>query len=237
MRLTLAILMAAGLGGCTGGIVLLAFSSLPEWVVGVGVVTAIWITFAGVASGGMFLEDTVTPTWAALVLIVLLLAVLLAACSPAYGAEIDMPLLRDTICHKEIRTMSAPYIGDGGESHGNCQMGIGTAHWIIPYAVKRGYVPHYMLSIRHNKEVLAAVMHVDFIAEGLADAYLEKIARRERTRDPLVLAYHYNGGHNSAFGAKPDAMAYAREVVILFKGPPKSSGPSFNRQKMLALAR
>ena len=151
----------------------------------------------------------------------LILAALLV--SPARGAvPADLSLLRDAICEKESRgsLRQADAIGDSGESRGGCQVSIGTADWIIHYAVARGHVGPYMLALRAQPAVLTAVLHVDSVNRALALAYLERIAGIKRTRDPRRLAYWYNAGHNSRFGAKPGAAAYAREVWIMLQGPP-----------------
>ena len=154
------------------------------------------------------------------------LAAMLISCSPAHAAEPDMLRVREAICARESRDHNVPMIavGDGGRARGECQIWVATAAWLIPYAVERGFVPAYMLNVMRDRSALAWFIHYTPINLGLADAYLDWMRTRKRIRTVRKFAYYWNAGHNSErFGAKPESVAYANDVHIIYKGPPPSS--------------
>jgi hypothetical protein len=210
---TLILLAVVGLQGCYA-----AEGWTQDVKVGV-LITAILFTLWA------FVERDSRRWWAPWGIGLIVFVVALAACS-AQAAEIDMPLLRDTICERESRHLNYPAfaVGDGGSSRGECQMSVDTAIWIIPYAVKRGYVPAYMLAMLTDRQALTYFLHYRPVNFALSEAYLMRIAKKRKARTVRELAYFWNAGHNSErFGAKPDSVAFANEVWIMYKGAPLAS--------------
>ena len=148
----------------------------------------------------------------------------LTACSPTQAAPLDMARAGDTICRLESRHLNNPIlaIGDGGQSRGECQISIDTALWILPYAIKREFVPTYVRNMAKDREAFKWFLHYPPVNRGLADAYLDKIKREHRVMTIWKLAYLWNAGINSD-GTKADSWGFARQVAITYLGPPRAS--------------
>ena len=215
------------LGGCVSGGVLIDAERY-----GLGSVLLI---------GGIFIEilAIVSADQASRIMVWLITLVAIAACAPpAHAAEpINLERLRDVLCDR-METPGAAFpalaIGDGGNSRGECQLGVGTARLVIPFAVERGMIPGYMIGVAGDDDALKAMLHLTRINRPLALAYLEWMHEGQRAADgrhwrrwPIRtiegLAYAFNGGHNSDFAKGTEALAYARTVQVLYAGPPPAA--------------
>ena len=161
-----------------------------------------------------------------LALAILILAIILLAIGcvpiPAPADEIDMPLLRDTICEFETRGLEDRDFSEPGPfgEIGRCQVRISTAREL-------GFTGNWtLLMIPHYNEVWAK-------------AKLDKCAKRiwrfdddEGTRTEVFgLAFAYNAGCRAKISKDHAAWGYAYQVRARYYSA------LFNRQKMLALAR
>ena len=217
MRLAL-ILLALGLQGCSGAVLSAQIESPVAAI-------ALFVTALLACLAALLLSDQIEG-WLDAVAPLGALCVAVSACTPAQAAPLDMQRVGNAICELESRHLNNPLlaIGDGGQSRGECQISIDTALWILPYAIKRGFVPGYMHTMAKDREAFKWFLHYPPINRGLTDAYLDKIRRKRGARTIERLAYFWNAGINSdRFGAKSDAVAFAGEVRIMYLGPPKAS--------------
>ena len=170
-------------------------------------------------------------------MLVTLLAYALAVCTTAYAQSVNMERSRASICELESRHLNNPLlaIGDGGKSRGECQIDIDTALWLVTPqggAIERGFVPEYLRTVAEDRQAFKWFLHYPPINRGLARAYLDTIKRERGAKTIERLAYFWNAGHNSThYGAKSESVAFAKEVRIMYLGPPLAS------RKPITLAR
>lgn len=121
----------------------------------------------------------------------------------AIAASPNLEILRDGICTHETLNVRYPeqYIGPDGEL-GRCAIMPATARW----AGYRG-TPWMLLTDEDTNRRVALMI-------------IEKLYRTKRDergmRSILVVSYHYNGGQNSRYRAKPAAWRYAKQRALDF---------------------
>lgn len=126
-----------------------------------------------------------------------LLPALLLLAAPAQARPVDIGVLQSVICSWETRGEDEPdeARGSAGEI-GRCQIMLATAEM----AGFRGTVRE--LAIRRINEYWAREILLFSFQRGL--------------RQPVTLAYAYNGGHYSRFGTKKRAYHYARIQAVRY---------------------
>ena len=179
MRIAMILLAALVLGGCVGGGVLADLG----WTWTATVLICVGAAFF--VYGTPFTRSF--PNWA----VILFLAFVLVACSSAQAAEIDLPLLRDTICDHETRGVKDRDLGEPGPfgEIGRCQIRVSTARQL-------GMTSHWSWLL---------------IPAFNEDMALRKLNHCNR-RTVFALAFCFNAGKQARIDKDHRAWGYAYQV-------------------------